>query len=65
MNLGIEDFVWSDLTDSKRLGDLAVAFDRFVEARDAALFARFRAYRDGSALKPPEEAAREEGSARS
>ena len=41
MNLGIEDFVWSDLTDSKRLADLAIAFDRFVEARDAALFARF------------------------
>ena len=57
MKLGIEDFVWSDLKDWKRLADLATAFDRFVDARDAALFTRFRAYRDGGALKPPEEAA--------
>ncbi|HEY8848650.1 MAG TPA: pyridine nucleotide-disulfide oxidoreductase, partial [Thermoanaerobaculia bacterium] len=57
MNLGIEDFVWSDLTDSKRLGDLAAAFDRFVEAGDPALFERFRSYRAGGGLKPPEEAA--------
>ena len=57
MNLGIEDFVWSDLTDSKRLSDLAAAFDRFVEAGDPALFERFRSYRAGGGLKPPEEAA--------
>ncbi|HEX7418997.1 MAG TPA: FAD-dependent oxidoreductase [Thermoanaerobaculia bacterium] len=57
MNLGIEDFVWSDLTDSKRLADLATAFDRFVEARDAALFARFRSYRGTGGLTPPDEAA--------
>jgi NADPH-dependent glutamate synthase beta subunit-like oxidoreductase/NAD(P)H-flavin reductase len=59
MHLGIEDFTWSDLTDYKRLNDLAATFDRYVEQRDAALFDRFQRYRtgDGGPLKPPEESA--------
>ncbi|HSP13662.1 MAG TPA: FAD-dependent oxidoreductase [Thermoanaerobaculia bacterium] len=57
MHLGIEDFTWSDLNDFQRLNDLSAAFDRFVEERDAPLFARFRAYRDHGGLTPPEESA--------
>jgi NADPH-dependent glutamate synthase beta subunit-like oxidoreductase/NAD(P)H-flavin reductase len=57
MQLGIEDFVWSDLGDYGRLSDLAAAFDRFVEGRDAELFSRFRAYRDSGGLTPPQESA--------
>ncbi|MGZ8853860.1 MAG: pyridine nucleotide-disulfide oxidoreductase, partial [Thermoanaerobaculia bacterium] len=59
MHLGIEGFTWSDLTDYKRLNDLAATFDRYVEQRDAALFDRFGRYRtgEGGTLKPPEESA--------
>ena len=45
MKLGIEDFTWDDLHDDKRLGELALVFDRVVERDDAALFVRFDAYR--------------------
>jgi NADPH-dependent glutamate synthase beta subunit-like oxidoreductase/NAD(P)H-flavin reductase len=45
VKLGIEDFTWDDLHDDKRLGELALVFDRIVERDDAALFARFDAYR--------------------
>jgi len=56
MNLGIENFTYSDLYDYDRLADLAGAFDRFVRQRDAALFARFTAYRAAPAsLTPPQE----------
>ncbi len=57
MHLGIEDFTWSDLNDSKRLKALSGAFDRFVEDRDAPLFQRFRAYRQFGGLTAPEESA--------
>jgi len=45
MNLGIDDFHYSDLRNFQRLQDLAASFDRFVTAQDAALFARFDSYR--------------------
>ena len=64
MNLGIETFTYSDLYDSRRLQDLALAFDRYVEARDAELFTRFDHYRhavqsgtEHGGLTTPEEAA--------
>jgi NADPH-dependent glutamate synthase beta subunit-like oxidoreductase/NAD(P)H-flavin reductase len=64
MNLGIQDFTWQDLHDFQRLGDLALTFDRFVEEHDAALFARFDAYRhavqsgaEQGGLGAPEESA--------
>ncbi|HSP34567.1 MAG TPA: hypothetical protein VLU46_09660, partial [Thermoanaerobaculia bacterium] len=58
MQLGIENFTWSDLSNLERLNDLSKAFDRFVETRDAELFARFRAYGDDpAALTPPQESA--------
>ncbi|HEY0142744.1 MAG TPA: FAD-dependent oxidoreductase [Thermoanaerobaculia bacterium] len=47
MRLGLDGFDWQDLRSHSRLGDLALAFDRFVEENDAALFARFDAYRHG------------------
>ncbi len=64
MNLGIDNFTWSDLHSYSRLNDLALAFDRFVEEHDAGLFRRFDAYRlamqNGVAnggLQTPEESA--------
>ncbi len=45
MNLGIQPFVYDDLYDHQHLQQLAEEFDRFVEARDAALLTRFVAYR--------------------
>jgi NADPH-dependent glutamate synthase beta subunit-like oxidoreductase/NAD(P)H-flavin reductase len=64
MNLGIGDFQYSDLYSHARLRDLALTFDRFVETNDAALFARFDAYRLGvqngtarGGLTQPEESA--------
>jgi NADPH-dependent glutamate synthase beta subunit-like oxidoreductase/NAD(P)H-flavin reductase len=63
MNLGIENFQYSDLYSSARLRDLALTFDRFVEQHDAALFARFDAYRHAvqsrteHGLSTPEESA--------
>jgi NADPH-dependent glutamate synthase beta subunit-like oxidoreductase/NAD(P)H-flavin reductase len=47
MKLGIEGFTYSDLYDAKRLEDLALAFDRYLEANDSALFQRFASYRIG------------------
>ena len=56
MNLGIENFTYSDLYDYARLRDLAGAFDRFVKQRDDALFARFDAWRNApGSLTPPQE----------
>jgi NADPH-dependent glutamate synthase beta subunit-like oxidoreductase/NAD(P)H-flavin reductase len=64
MNLGIQDFTWQDLHDYKRLADLALTFDRFVEEHDGDLFARFDAYRhavqsgaEQGGLGAPEESA--------
>ncbi|HWS71280.1 MAG TPA: FAD-dependent oxidoreductase, partial [Thermoanaerobaculia bacterium] len=64
MNLGIDSFTYSDLYDAQRLQDLALAFDRYVETRDAELFARFDTYRHGvqsgtehGGLTAPEESA--------
>src|SRR4029079_12786261 len=45
VKLRIEDFHYADLYDTRRLGDLALAFDRTVERSDAALFGRFDGYR--------------------
>ena len=45
MNLGIEDFKYSDLDEYGRLNDLAAAFDRFVGENDSQLFSRFESYR--------------------
>ena len=56
MNLGIENFTYSDLYDYDRLRELASSFDRFVRQRDAALFERFAAYRAApGSLTPPQE----------
>jgi NADPH-dependent glutamate synthase beta subunit-like oxidoreductase/NAD(P)H-flavin reductase len=56
MNLGISDFTYPDLHDPNRLNDLAREFDRFVQQRDEALFARFEAYRQApGSLTPPQE----------
>jgi len=56
MNLGIDDFTYSDLYDYDRLTALAQSFDRFVTERDDALFARFDAYRTKpDSLTPPQE----------
>ena len=45
MNLGIDDFKYSDLDDCGRLTELAAAFDRFVDHHDSPLFRRFESYR--------------------
>ncbi len=56
MNLGIDNFTYSDLYDHDRLVALAASFDRFVDERDDALFSRFAAYRANPAsLTPPQE----------
>lgn len=64
MNLGIDSFTYSDLYDAKRLQDLALAFDRYVEGRDGELFTRFDLYRHAvqtgeqhGGLTAPEESA--------
>src|ERR1043165_7850251 len=64
VKLGIEGFHYADLYDLRRLGDLALAFDRTVERGDAALFGRFDGYRFAmqsgiahGALTEPEESA--------
>ncbi len=58
MNLGIDGFTWSDLSNLARLNDLALAFDRFVEEHDPELFRRFESYRRSpSELAAPEESA--------
>ncbi len=45
MNLGIDDFRYSDLYDYSRLQELAASFDRFLQQGDAQLFGRFQSYR--------------------
>ncbi|MDQ6800609.1 MAG: FAD-dependent oxidoreductase [Acidobacteriota bacterium] len=45
MDLGIDDFHYSDLYDYSRLNALAGSFDRFVEKNDGDLFGRFDSYR--------------------
>ena len=64
MKLGIEDFEYSHLYDSSRLQELALAFDRYLERGDSALFQRFESYRIGmqsgiefGGLTKPEESA--------
>jgi NADPH-dependent glutamate synthase beta subunit-like oxidoreductase/NAD(P)H-flavin reductase len=64
MQLGIDDYTYADLYSHDRLKDLALTFDRFVEERDTALFARFDAYRhavqsgtEHGGLPEPEESA--------
>ena len=64
MKLGIEDFEYSHLYDNVRLQELALAFDRYLQTSDAALFQRFESYRIGmqsgiefGGLTKPEESA--------
>jgi NADPH-dependent glutamate synthase beta subunit-like oxidoreductase/NAD(P)H-flavin reductase len=64
VKLGIEDFEYSHLYDNARLQELALAFDRYLQANDAALFQRFESYRIGmqsgiasGGLTKPEESA--------
>ena len=64
MQLGIDGFSYSDLYDDSRLHDLSSAFDKYLAEHDAALFARFDAYRASAqkgtpngGLTPPEESA--------
>src|SRR5207244_4221115 len=45
VKLGIDGFQYRDLSDNQRLAALTVAFDRYVERNDAALFGRFDGYR--------------------
>src|SRR5260370_35745798 len=45
MDLGIDDFHYSDLYDHSRLAALARSFDVAVEQSDGDLFRRFDAYR--------------------
>jgi len=45
MDLGIDDFHYSDLYDHSRLNALARSFDAAVEQSDGDLFRRFDAYR--------------------
>jgi NADPH-dependent glutamate synthase beta subunit-like oxidoreductase/NAD(P)H-flavin reductase len=64
VKLGIEDFEYSHLYDNRRLQQLALAFDRFLERNDAGLLQRFESYRvgvqsgiAGGGLTKPEESA--------
>ena len=64
VKLGIEDFEYSHLYDNARLQELALAFDRFLQRSDGALFQRFESYRvgmqsgiAGGGLTKPEESA--------
>jgi len=58
LQLGIPGFRSADLHDTRRLADLTRAFDDFLQEADSALFARYRAHRDGSVpLRGPEESA--------
>src|ERR1700737_2625761 len=45
MDLGIDDFHYSDLYDYARLNALAKSFDRFVQQNDGDLLGRFDSYR--------------------
>ena len=56
--LGIGNFVYSDLHDDQRLGDLSLEFDHFLRERNPALFEKFDAHRQTpGALTPPDESA--------
>jgi NADPH-dependent glutamate synthase beta subunit-like oxidoreductase/NAD(P)H-flavin reductase len=64
VKLGIEDFEYSQLYDDARLQELALAFDRYLDRSDSALFQRFESYRIGmqsgiasGGLTKPEESA--------
>jgi NADPH-dependent glutamate synthase beta subunit-like oxidoreductase/NAD(P)H-flavin reductase len=64
VKLGIEDFEYSHLYDNARLQELALAFDRYLDRSDNALFLRFESYRIGmqsgiasGGLTKPEESA--------
>ena len=58
MDLGLTGYRYADLYDYDRLADLSRDFDSFVRERDAALFARFEAYRTArGGLTPPDESA--------
>src|SRR5439155_1463263 len=58
LQLGIPGFRSADLHDTRRLADLTRAFDDFLQEADSALFARYRAHREGSVpLRGPEESA--------
>jgi hypothetical protein len=54
LSLGIPGFRYSDLHDPARLAALTRAFDDFLRAADADLFARYQAHRV-SPLRGPEE----------
>src|SRR5438067_11126982 len=59
LQLGIPGFRSADLHDTRRLADLTRAFDDFLQEADSALFARYRAHRDGSVpLRGAEESVR-------
>src|SRR6266540_3785871 len=45
VKLGIDGFHYRDLYDNRRLSDLTLQFDRFVERNDGVLFGRFDSYR--------------------
>jgi NADPH-dependent glutamate synthase beta subunit-like oxidoreductase/NAD(P)H-flavin reductase len=64
VKLGIEGFEYSHLYDNLRLQELALAFDRYLDRSDSALFQRFESYRIGmqsgiefGGLSKPEESA--------
>src|SRR5439155_417193 len=58
LQLGIPGFRSADLHDTRRLADLTRAFADFRQEADSALFARYRAHREGSVpLRGPEESA--------
>jgi NADPH-dependent glutamate synthase beta subunit-like oxidoreductase/NAD(P)H-flavin reductase len=64
VKLGIDNFDYDDLYDSRCLEELALSFDRVLAANDAALFQRFESYRIGmqsgiasGGLTKPEESA--------
>jgi NADPH-dependent glutamate synthase beta subunit-like oxidoreductase/NAD(P)H-flavin reductase len=64
VKLGIDGFHYRDLYDTRRLGDLTIAFDRYVERNDSILFGRFDGYRFATqsgiahgGLNEPEESA--------
>ena len=63
--LGIAGFRWSDLHDAARLADLTRAFDDFLRAADADLFARYQAHRASGVRPSPAEPSRLSGPAES
>src|SRR5260221_2370031 len=52
--LGIPGFRYSDLHDAHRLAELTRAFDDFLRAADADLFARYQAHRTAPLRGPAE-----------